>query len=243
MTARRRRSLTFLRDEAGAVTVEYVELAAAVTAMAIASSDVINRGLAALAGTVDSELSGDPVGGSAGLGYDDGFDNGSPGWTGATASTIRGYGNVLGPVAGSRGAEAISKEFAIAPGAAATFRFDVIAGDSLDGESGIVFIDGLEVGRVTTDWQGATMFTPMAGLAERGISITGELIDSGTDLGGPADKPAWVDSRTSVSISIANPAERVRFGFGSDADQGLADEFFAIDTFKATGLADPGQAG
>ena len=243
MPALRRRIHTFLRDEAGAVTVEYVVLAAAITGMAIATSDILDRGLDAVGSTVDTELRGDPVGGPAGMGYDDGFDHGAAGWSGAAAANVRGFGNVLGPIAGSGGAQSVSKEFDIEPGAkAATFKFDLIAGDSLDGESGIVFIDGREVGRMTTNYHDGTTFTPAADLAARGITFEAKMLHDRNDMGGETSRSDWVDSRASISITVANPAERVRFGFGSNADQGVGDEFFAIDNFQASGLKDPGRS-
>ena len=229
----------FARDERGAVTVEYVILAAAITGMALASADVINRGLGALANTIDSELS-EEKGAHGALAYEDGFDNGAAGWSGASATLIPGFGHVLGPIGGSGGAQSLTRAFDIAPGAkAATFRFDVISGDSLDGESGIVFIDGVEVGRVTTDWRQGTVFTAAAGLAERGIAIDATVIDDRVALGGEASRADWVDTRTAISISVANPKDKVTFGFGSNADQATSDEFFAIDNFRATGLKDP----
>ena len=243
MTSLRSLAARFVRDETGALTVEYVLLAAAVTALGIGSSDVINRGLAALAGNVDSELSGDPVTGIDGMAYDDGFDDGAAGWSGAAVSNVRGFGNVLGPIAGSGGAEAVSKEFDVAPGAkSATIKFDLIAGDSLDGEDGIVYLNGREVGRLRAHHSEVPVFRPSSWLEEEGISISAQVIDSRVNLGGSVERPDWRDSRTAISISIANPTEKVRFGFGSNANSGVDDEFFAIDNFKAAGLQDPARA-
>lgn len=234
----------FARDEAGAVTVEYVVLAAAITGMALGSADVINRGLAALSGTIDSELSEDASGGRGALAYEDGFDNGAAGWSGAAAASIPGFGNVLGPIKGSGGVQSLTRDFALAAnGAAATFTFDVISGDSLDDESGIIFIDGVEVGRVTSHWRNGTVFTAAEGLAARGITIDATVIDEKVQIGGNESRPEWSDARTSISISVANPKDKpkdkLKFGFGSTADQDVNDEFFAIDNFKASGLRDP----
>ncbi len=245
MTALHTLAARFVRDETGAITVEYVLLAAAATAIGIASSDVIFRGFGSLSGTIDDEFNEggySGAGGSApGPSYDERFDNGAPGWTGAVAGYVRGFGNVLGPIAGTGGREAISREFAIEPGAAsAKFTFDLIGGDSLDDESGIVFIDGREVGRMTTKHNGATTFTPAADLAARGITFDAQLIDSRADLGGSTSRPDWRDSRSKITITIAEPKSKVKFGFGSNADQGVDDEFFAIDDFKAFGVQKPG---
>lgn len=245
MSVVRRAIRRFLRSQSGAVTVEYVVLAAAITGVALASSDVINNGLGSLSGTIEDELSGEPVGTHSGpLTYDDGFDNGSAGWSGATVAEIRGVGKVLGPIPGSGGTQAITRDFQIDPGAgAATFSFDVLALDSLDNESGIIFIDGREVGRVTST-HGRTTFTPGAGLPI-GTTIEAQIIDNDTDLGGISNNAGWRDSRTKVTVSVAKnaekPVDKITFGFGSNANQGVDDESFAIDNFKATGLKDPGR--
>lgn len=238
MTKRRAFLRSFLHDEAGAVTVEYVVLAAAVTGVALGSADVINRGLAFMAGTIDSELSQDETsGGSAQTFYDDGFDNGAAGWTGAAVADVHGLGNVLGPIGGSGGAASVFREFDIAPGTgSANFSFDLVALDTLDGESGIVYIDGREVGRLTKG-HSETTFTAAEGLDAHGIAITGNIIDGNVHLGGPSGRTdaAGTDSRARISVTVKDPSSKVRFGFGSTADQGTDDESFAIDNFKATG--------
>ena len=228
----------FLRDQRGAATVDYVVLAAAVCAMALASSDVVSAGMRGLAGTVDSELRQEPVEALAGISYTDGFDNGASGWLGASASKIDGLGNVLGPIGGTgaTGPARITRDFQIDPNAKqATFDFDLYAMDSLDRESGIIYIDNVEVGRVTSD-MGNAVFTAAAGLEKRGITIRATEIDNNVQLGGNA---SFKDSLSSISITIDKPAERVTFGFGSTADQGTSDESFAIDNFQATGLKNP----
>ena len=234
----------FLRAESGAVTVDYVLLAAAVTGMALATSGVLTEGMAVLAGNIDSELSGEPVGGVAGLTYSDNFDNGASGWGGAQVTDVRGLGKVLGPITGTtNGQQSVTRQFQIDPHAAtATFSFDVLAMDTLDNESGIFYIDGYEVGRVTSD-HGNTTFTPKAGLT--GITVRATAIDNAVQLGGAPDRADGkdLDSRTSILVSVDNsvsPKQWITFGFGSNADQNASDESFALDNFRATGLKDPG---
>ncbi len=240
---RRTHVTRFLRDESAAVTVEYVVLAAAVTGMALLSSDVIYRGLGALAGTVDGELQGESTTRTGALSYDDGFENGAAGWAGAAASAVRGFGNILGPITGSGGAASVTREFEFAEGTPeATFSFDLLAMDSLDGESGIVYIDGQEVGRMTTDFTTGTVFTPADGIAARGISFQTRLEDDRVDLGGTSAERRFVDSRAKILVTVANPASKVTFGFGSTANHGAHDESFGIDNFRATGLKDPGSS-
>ena len=223
----------FLRDNRGAVTVDYVILAAAATMLALASYDVVRGGMQGLAGTVDSELRNEPIEDLVGTTYADGFDNGSGGWAGAFASAVAGIGNVLGPIGGTNGQPRVTRDFYTDPNAQeATFNFDLYAMDSLDNESGIVFIDGVEVGRVTSNL-GRSTFSAASNLAERGIIIRSTAIDDYVDLGG---SERWRDSLTNLRITVANPSDRITFGFGSTANQEVGDESFAIDNFTATGL-------
>lgn len=225
----------FTRDQSGAATVDYVVLAAAVFAVAMAANEVVSGGMSDLAGTVDSELRREPVEALAGIAYSDEFDNGASGWIGASAGKVDGIGNVLGPIGGTGagGPQGITRDFYIDPNAAqATFDFDLYAMDSLDNESGIIYIDGVEVGRVTSD-KGKTFVTAAAGLKERNITIRATVVDNNVQLGGNA---SYTDSLSSISITIDKPRERVTFGFGSTANQGTSDESFAIDSFHATGL-------
>ncbi len=225
----------FTRDQRGAATVDYVVLAAAAFAVAMASNGVVSDGMRGLAGTVDSELRREPVEDLVGITYTDEFDNGANGWIGALAGSIAGLGNVLGPIGGTGagGLPRVTRDFDIDPNAAqATFDFDLYAMDSLDNEAGIIYIDGEEVGRLTSD-KGNAVFTAATGLKARGIIVRATAVDTNVQLGGSA---AYNDSLSSISITIDDPAERVTFGFGSTANEGTSDESFAIDKFHATGL-------
>lgn len=228
----------FLADQRGAITVDYVVLTAAATGVALASTDLVIDGLQSLADTVTEEMSGEAVNDpSEGLTYADGFDNGASGWIGAIASDIYGIGNVLGPIEGSGGVETVSKTFEMMAGLThSTMTFDVLAMDSLDNESGIIYVGGQEVGRITKNGT-STVFTPTD---VPGITISADIVDQGTQLGGnTGSQDWWTDSRTTISITVDEPDELLSIGFGSTADQGVNDEFFALDNFTVTGLNDP----
>ncbi|SFI53662.1 hypothetical protein SAMN04488095_1163 [Jannaschia pohangensis] len=233
----------FREDEAGATTVEWVMLASLVTMVGLASTGVIERGFLALAGTVQGELRGDPVEQVAGLTYSDGFDHGSNGWSGASVTEINGVGNVLGPLGGTGGYPGITRDFDIDPDAdQVQFEFDLLSLDSWDGESGIVFLNGYEVGRVTSDHRGSTTFTAAEGLANSGITIRGSVVDNNVDLGGVSTNAGFTDSRTTIQIAVDRPAEgdfdTISFGIGSTTDQGVNDESLALDNFTVRGLRD-----
>ncbi|CTQ32028.1 Flp family type IVb pilin [Jannaschia rubra] len=226
----------FLRGTDGAITVEYVVLAAGITGLSIGAYGAVTDGLGALAGTVEGEINGTASDGTVGKTYIEGFRSGADGWSGAEATDMMGIGEVLGPIGGSGGAPTVSRDFVTDPDAAkATFQFDLYAMDSLDRESGVIYIDGKEVGRVTRNHLKGTTFTPAEGLAERGIIVRAEIVDDDIQLGGST---SWRDALSVISISVKDPGDTVNFGFGSTADQGVGDESFAIDNFVATGLRD-----
>lgn len=231
---------SFVHRTEGAVTVEYVMLAAGVLAAGLIASGILSDGFRSLAGTVDGELSGTPVEQVVGIQYSDGFDHGAGGWNGAGVlpenhPLNNGLGNVLGPIENTGGLPSVNRDFEIDPNASqATFEFDLYSVDNLDGDSGIVFVGGEEVGRVTVN-DGVPAFTASEGLDERGVTIRFTELDNDVPLGG---NPNQNDAKSNIFISVDNPDENVNIGFGSDASAGADNEFFAIDNFRATGLAD-----
>ncbi|WP_179380832.1 hypothetical protein [Jannaschia marina] len=231
----------FLRDTKGAISVDYVVLAGAVTAVGLATTDVIEWGMRALASTVDSELKGEAPGSENGLSYNNGFDNTAAGWTGAGVTEINGIGNVLGPIENTGGQAGVNRDFTIADDVdRATFTFDLLSMDNFDGDTGTVYVDDQAVGSVTVS-NGTPVFTAADNLEERGIIIRYTEIDTGVQLGGGTD----VDARSNIAITVRNddpdnPLGNVNIGFGSNATAGADNEFFAIDNFRATGLAGEG---
>jgi len=228
----------FISDTRGAVTVDYVMLAAAVTGVTLMSTDIIQNGLRSLAGTVDSELKGEAPGSANGLSYANSFDNGSAGWSGAYATNVAGIGNVLGPIENTGGGPGVSRDFEIDPATdRATFSFDLLAMDDFDGDTGTVYVDGEAVGSVTANY-GVPTFTAAEGLEDRGIIVRYSEVDSDVHLGGNSSQ---TDSRSTFEITVRNdpsdPRGTVNIGFGSDATAGAENEFFAIDNFQANGLA------
>ncbi|MCK0167390.1 hypothetical protein MWU52_07500 [Jannaschia sp. S6380] len=226
----------FARGEHGALTVEYVLLAFLATIIGVLSFDKVSFGMHSLSHTVDEELRGQDPDAFIGVRYSNRFDNGAEGWVGATAwEDKNGQGWVLGPIENTGGGPAVNRDFAIDEEAGqATFSFDLLAMDDLDGDTGTIFIDGEAVGTVTVEEGGVQTFTAASDLEERGITIRFTEFDSGVPLGGGPE----ADARSNIEIFVDNPGDTVNFGFGSDASAGASDEFFAIDNFEATGLAD-----
>ena len=244
-TAMARGFARFIAGERGAITVDYVVLTAAACGVAIACSDQLRAGLDVVAGVISTELSsgGQEENADGSLTYSDRFDNGASGWNGATVSKIFGIGNALGPIAGSGGAASVTRDFEMMDGLEATsLTFDVLALDSLDGESGYIYLGDIQVGKITSRL-GETSFE--ANEVE-GVDVSFKIIDQNTQLGGSSIDDDWYkDSRTEVTISVTDPSAFktdegiMTFGFGSDANQGVEDESFALDNFTVTGLKDP----
>lgn len=231
---------SFFRDNRGAITVDYVVLAAACCAVGIWSTDLIKIGMRSLAGTVSSELRGDSAETDTATIYDNRFDNGSQGWTGATTRDLKGeVGIALGPIGNTRGLPGVSRDFSVAPDAArSTFGFDLYSIDDLDGDTGTIFVDNTAVGTVTVDNKsGVQTFRAADDLEERGIIVRFTEVDSGINLAGRSTTP---DSSAKIEITVRNdqndPRSNINIGFGSDAT-GAGQAFFAIDNFQATTTA------
>ncbi|CTQ48842.1 hypothetical protein [Jannaschia donghaensis] len=237
----------FLRDSQGAVTVDYVVLAAAVTMVGLLSTDIIQAGMRSLAGTVDTELRGEAVGSGNGLTYSDGYDNGAQGWVGAESTEIAGIGHVLGPIENTGGGPGVSRDFAVSDATdTATFSFDLYSMDNFDGDTGTVYVNGDAVGSVTVD-NGIPTFTAAEG-APPNVTVRYTDVDTNVHLGGSTSD---ADALSSFEIFVSRPVTidpttnepvttnigTVNIGFGSDASAGSDNEFFAIDNFTATGLA------
>ncbi|CUH19764.1 hypothetical protein JSE7799_00494 [Jannaschia seosinensis] len=225
----------FAGNEKGAVTVEWVVLAGAVTGLGLAMSAVINEGFLSLSGTVDSELRGKKYA-TAGTTYTDGFDHGAGGWDNGRVSDIPGIGNVLGPLPRTGGAESTSRTFFTDPDAAdVSFEFDMLGMDELEADdSSTIYINGAAVGSISVSGGHAT-FTASEGNAERNISVRTQNIDSGVNLGGGSAP----DARTAVQVTIGNDGSgQVSIGFGSDTSTGADNESFAVDNFSALGIDD-----
>lgn len=231
--------LDFAADERGAVTVDYVMLTAAACTCAIGAKTIVGGGLVALTDTVEDELGGERY--TPGLTYRDAFDNGAGDWVGADVMKMVGLGYVLGPLGGSN--DTVSRTFDMLTDeeSPAVMRFDVLAIDSLDynsGDVGIIKLGGVAIGEVRSQ-HGDTEFVAYEDLPD-GISINGVVVDNDVQLGGESLSDNYFkDSRTSVEITIDNPTAAMEFEFQGVTNQGLNDESWALDNFKVTHLSDP----
>ena len=226
----------FIKSEDGAITVDWVVLTFGVTITGLAMMGTIGPSLGRMAVSVVDALEatvGSIYEGSTIVAYRSNYDfaGDTSAWTGASSTYVDGFGEVLGPIAGSGGLESVTTSFDIgAESESATLTFDLLAFDSLDGEDAVLYIDGVEVGRMTSD-QGYLTWT--TGDVE-GISLSATTLSEGEHLGGMQNDTSqnwWRDAASRITITVDDPGATLDFGFGSTANQDVSDESWAIDNF------------
>lgn len=220
----------FLKDESGAVTVEYVVLTAATLGLGLAVTGVINEGILDMANDVAANLSGiisEPLGGLTNGGLTATIGN----WVNGTMVDIAGFGEVML----LRQNEMTENVIDIPQGAtSATFSFDVISGDTLDMETSFFYINGQLVAHLNSQSRPTeSAETNIAGLGgggwfPEGFTVREETIQIGTNIGGD---PNWKDAITRVHITMDNPTSQVTFGTTTNGNEAMQNEFHAIDNF------------
>lgn len=221
---------SFIDDESGAVTVDWVIMSAGMVGMAIAVVALVSGGIEDLSSDAANEMSGFEIrttfasAATALLSND--FSGGLGGFVGGTVASVIGFGEVLqlGP------GETTQATFAVPPGAStATITFDMLGIDALSGESASVMING-QVVALYSDNHGNITTTDLSGA---GISVSVNQQYSNDPMGGGTHGS---DSRATYTITVANPGETVTFGVRSDTGQPISEEFYAIDDVNfATG--------
>lgn len=240
---------TFLTDETGAVTVDYVVLSGAVAGMGITAAATLSGGVDDLARNIAAELTGLASAAVTVLSAND-FTGGNRGnWTGGTVMNFRNFGELLALGPG----ESATIDLGFPEGAeAGVITFDAIAGDSLDWESAFFYVDGQLVADLTAgaiiegqdladgprgsfNWVSGTgenaseRGIQMRDFSQEGITVSYETVATNDDLG--ADT-RWKDEVVRVTVRIDNPPETMHFAASSNADQPIEDEFWGIDNFE-----------
>ncbi|MEM7488424.1 MAG: hypothetical protein AAF390_04800 [Pseudomonadota bacterium] len=230
----------FLREQRGAVTVDYVVLTAAATGLAIAAADELSAGLSHVTDVVAAELAeqGDPVDDRNVTFTKNTFHNDTADITGATVSDMPGIGKVLGPINGSTGAQTVSQRFDVGEEyESVQLDFDLYALDDLENNDfGNIYIDGKKVGYVSVVDEKA-VFTPEENNGN--VEITATVVDAGVQLGGIMKENSGTDdfgdSKVAISITVKDPVGAVDLGFGAKTSAGASNESFAIDDLVVTG--------
>lgn len=225
----------FIKSEDGAITVDWVVLTFGVTITGLAMMGTIGPALGrmavsvvdALEATVGSIYEGvNEVGFRAN--YD--FSGDTSNWSGGTATYVDGFGDVMGPIGGSGGLESLTTTFDLGVVSdTATITFDLLALDSLDGEDAVIYINGEEVGRMTSQ-SGNLTFTPGE---NSNISMSAQMLVQSEQLGGMqnGEESWWNDGVSRVTLVVTDPGDSLDFGIGSTANQDTSDESWAVDNF------------
>ncbi len=217
---------SFCTEDSGAVTVDWTVMSAAIVGLGIATYGVVSGGVSDLSGDVDSQMRGQVIRTSFGgpIAAMDFTDGARGGWIGGTIlSPLTGLGEML--VLGPR--ETANVTLDVPPGSTqATLSFDLIGGDSLDGEIATITTNGRTVTLARGDYSAPEKMTFTTPDLE-GVTVRTELIQQG-NLGGSG--PArWQDSVTRVSITLDDPGDTLALGMTSGANSAITDEFFGID--------------
>ncbi len=224
---------TFIKDDSGAVTVDWVVLTGATVGLGLATMGVVSGGIENLSTDVSNQMRNQEVGGlfsnwgAASILASADFTNGDMGgWVGGQVmAPIEALGEmlVLGP------GQSTSLSLEVPEGAeTATLSFDLIGGDSLDNEVATITTNGTTVTLARGLHNGTMTFTTPD---VEGVTVNTEVIQSGTNIGGNGPS-SWRDSVTRVSVTVDDPGTDLELGMTSGANQHIGDEFFGIDNVE-----------
>lgn len=229
----------FLGSCGGAITVEYVILAAGITFLGIFMLDGQRGAFRSLwdivsggDGSDDQVRSGEPVEWT----HVQDFSAGPGDWVGASVTDIDGFGPMLGPLPTSGGRESVTRDYRpdVTDASEFVLNFDVMGMDTLDGEDCVFYIDGVAVGRVNVNYRGPTVIVASENVD--GVAFEGTVVSQGSDIGGfrRGSYEGFRDAMINVTITVDGPGDNVSFGVGSAASQGYGDESYGIDNVVAT---------
>jgi hypothetical protein len=212
----------FLRAEEGAVTVDWVVLTAALVGLGLAVMTVVSGGVQTVSADTDATLRGVQIQTSffrAGTIFDSDFSGGLGDWSGGSVANLNGFGDVLQLGSG----EYAELTLDVPQGAStATISFDMIGGDDLDGEPATIFINGEAVAVYQDDHGNISL----GDNGVDGISVSVNQLYT-NDAEGAGNHGH--DSRAQYTITVENPTDSLSFGVESGANQGVNNEFYAID--------------
>lgn len=228
----------FIRDESGAVTTDYVMLAAMITGSSVAGTNSSLSGVENLTADIDAALRSEIVRSDfSNSSYFDDFESVSAYWSnGDINSEDDAYGGILGQFGGSDGEIAVSRDYALnGDYDYAVVEFEVHAHDSWDSEQFIVFANGAAVGAYQFDYRydgvAGSWTTPDSNYS-MSITPNGARDHTGFNSG-------WTDQSYTVQMTVANPGDSLNLGFGSTLNQGIGDESWSIDNVSLISTNDP----
>ncbi|MEM1272394.1 MAG: hypothetical protein AAGF88_01185 [Pseudomonadota bacterium] len=220
--------ITFVKEESGAVTVDWVVLTGALVGLGLATTAVVSAGIGDLSNDVSDELSGQSISTRfTRFAQTMGFDNGLGNWLGGTVTTSDAYGNVL-QMGGTGGLQGTQASFDLDPNAAyAVATFDMHAIDSWDGESFQVFVNNEVV--ATASFRNFGNDEPSSWVSDNPditFSMQATTGRSNVSYG------SYDDQSFQMQVTVANAGSDMTLGFGSTLDQGMSDESWAVDNIS-----------
>ena len=211
----------FLRDESGAVTVDWVVLTGAVVGLGLATTAVVSGGVESLSQETAQELAGTSIStrfASVVSLFSGDFSSGAGGFTGGTVINAPGFGEILQVGAN----DTVELTLAVPPGSTtATIGFDLIAADDFDGDTATIFVNGQAVSVYSDDDGNITV----SDNGVSGVSVSVNQQYTNVNNGGGAAS----DSRATYSITVDNPGSSLTLGVASSQSAGVDNEFFALD--------------
>ena len=211
----------FIKGEDGAITADWTVVTASVVGLGAVAALVVAGGVGNMSSAIGTSMS------TLAQGEQDFTDN-MGGWAnGRLRAFNEEFGNVLEIGQG----DSIFTTIPVpATATQATLSFDLIAGDSLDGEPANFTINGQNVLTATGQWRRDPMLSfESAGIP--GVSVSTQMITGNQDLGGQA---RWPDGVARVTITVDDPSSELEFGISSSSNQSVEDEYYAIDNFGAS---------
>ncbi|MEM9319194.1 MAG: hypothetical protein AAGA70_09330 [Pseudomonadota bacterium] len=217
---------SFLAEDTGAVTVDWVVLTSAVVGLGIATLGVVSAGVGSSSNAIADELAGTSIQAAFSRAmslFSNGFENGRGGFAGGQVVNAPGFGNIL--QLGQNDVATLSVD--VPDGASsATIQFDLIGADDFDGDSATVYVNGQPVS-IYTDDNGNVTATDISG---NGVTVA--VDQQYTDYNGGGRSLG--DSRATYTITVDNPGSNVTFGVGSDNTADAGNEYFALDDVRVS---------
>lgn len=246
----------FLRDESGAVAVDWTVMAASVVGLGMASVGAVRSGVGSLGGNVQSSLSGAGVASlrwmSSTLVASQSFDDGNfDGWSAARPGTFGAWGAMQGPFGLDTMTTPLTYNVALTGDATnALVAFDLIIADTWDGlaapnnpwtrPGGDVLsfqIDGQTISTEafvhSTNHPGyaPALYEARSGTVDIG-GTTYNVHMTPTNLPTPSvGGSASPDQRWRVSIEALNAPQSFQLGFSASVTQAASNESFGLANF------------
>ena len=232
----------FSVDESGAITVDWTVLTGGVVGLGLATMGVVSSGVEDLSRDTANQLSSDGWNmfgnGAQTLASFDFTGGNAAGWLGGQVMDMGGsIGEAL--VLGAGDATAYLVDIPAGGVDEAIMQFDLIAGDSIDSsdqwgyDSATISLNGQTVAIAEAQGNSMTFDIPQSD----GTTVQATVTVEEEHLGG---NPGWTDSAAAVTVTVDQPSEPIEFEVHSNSNQGINDEFWALDNFDASTTGGPG---